>query len=218
MGSGEGDLGDVLGGFAGPALTARLRGIERVARGVTVENCDTFLDGANAGSEVLTAAAAVKRMAGQINVAIHALGILRCLPHILAGGEEIEYMSLGAGNTGRRFDLETNLRIAEFKFIRWRGGAEAARQNAVFKDFVMLAAQPTGKRRYLYLVGPDQAVRFLEGGRAIDSVLNANQKLGRLFRAQYGDRFRTVGEYYGVHGGEVEIVDVSPWVPELVVD
>ena len=218
MGSGEGDLGGVLGGFAGPALTAQLRGIEQVARGVTVEDCDAFLEVAKAGSEVLAAAAALKRMAGQVNVAIHALGILRCLPHILEVEEEVEYVSLGAGNTGRRFDLETNLRIAEFKFIRWRGGAEAARQNAAFKDFVMLATQPTRKRKYLYLVGTEQALRFLEGGRALDSVLNANQKLGRLFWAQYGDRFSTVGEYYGVHGGEVEIVDVSPWVPELVVD
>ena len=61
-------------------------------------------------------------------------------------------------------------------------------------------------------------MRFFGGGRALDSVLNASETLGRLFRAQYGDRFSTVGEYYGVHGGEVEIVDVSPWVPELVVD
>ena len=136
MGSGEGDLGGVLGGFAGPALTAQLRRIEQVARGVTVEDCDAFLEVAKAGSEVLAAAAALKRMAGQVNVAIHALGILRCLPHILEVEEEVEYVSLGAGNTGRRFDLETNLRIAEFKFIRWRGGAEAARQNAAFKDFV----------------------------------------------------------------------------------
>ncbi len=219
MGSGVGDLVGILGGFAGPALTARLRVIEGSARGVTVEDSGALLKSANAGSEVLAAAATLKRVAGQVNVAIHALGILRCLPHVLEAGEEIEYVSLGAGNTGKRFDLETNRRIAEFKFIRWRGGAEVARQNAVFKDFVTLATQRTSKRRYLYLAGTEQAVRFFRGGRTLDSVLkNASQTLGRLFREQYGDLFNTVGEYYGVHGGEVEIVDVSPWVPELMVD
>ena len=218
MGSGVEDLAGILGGFAGPALTARLRVIERSARGVTVEDSGALLKSANAGSEVLAAAAALKRMASQVNVAIHALGILRCLPHVLEAGEEIEYVSLGAGNTGRRFDLETNRRIAEFKFIRWRGGADVARQNVAFKDFVTLATERTSKRRYLYLAGTEQAVRFFRGGRALDSVLNASQTLGRLFRAQYGDLFNTVGEYYGVHGGEVEIVDVSPWVPELMVD
>jgi len=57
----------------------------------------------------MAAAALMKRVAGQINVVIHALGILLCLPHILEADEVVEYVSLGAGNTGRAFDLETNL-------------------------------------------------------------------------------------------------------------
>jgi hypothetical protein len=81
----------------------------------------------------------VKRLAREINVVIHALGILLCLPHILEPEETIEYVSLGAGNTGRAFDLETNKRIAEFKFSRWQGGAEAIRQNSLFKDFYCMA-------------------------------------------------------------------------------
>lgn len=44
-----------------------------------------------------------------------------CLPHILEPDERVESVSLGAGNTGRDFDLETNVRVAEFKFIHWRG-------------------------------------------------------------------------------------------------
>jgi hypothetical protein len=64
----------------------------------------------------------MKQVAGQINVVIHALVILLCLPHILKDHEVIEYVSLGAGNTARAFDLETNQRVAEFKFIRWQGG------------------------------------------------------------------------------------------------
>ena len=60
-------------------------------------------------------------------------------------------MSLGAGNTGRAFDLETNKRIAEFKFIRWQGGPEAIRQNALFKDFYFMAEHAGVKRKYLYV-------------------------------------------------------------------
>ena len=39
----------------------------------------------------------MKRLAGQINVTIHALGILLCLPHILEPSERVEPVSLGAG-------------------------------------------------------------------------------------------------------------------------
>jgi hypothetical protein len=49
---------------------------------------------------VLGAAGLVKQLAGQINMIIHALGILLCLPHILRPSEIIDYVSLGAGNTG----------------------------------------------------------------------------------------------------------------------
>ena len=114
--------------FAGPDLGRTISSIEETARGVRPENCEELLRQVGASNSVLGAAALVKSIAGQINVTIHTLGILRCLPSILEDGEVIEYVSLGAGNTGREFDLETNFRIAEFKFIRWQGGAEVIRQ------------------------------------------------------------------------------------------
>ncbi|WP_227672747.1 hypothetical protein, partial [Komagataeibacter sp. FXV3] len=156
-----------------------------------------------------------KRLAGQINVTIHALGILLCLPHILEPGERVEYASLGAGNTGRKFDLETNLRVAEFKFIKWRGGPESIRQNGVFKDYLLLAADNTTKRKYLYLLGTRHALRFLRGGRALSSILSRNSKLQKMFSAEFGDKFQTVGEYYAAHADAVQIEDVSPWLSEL---
>lgn len=111
----------LLSRFTGTDLTQTLGRIEGAVRGVTAEDCGMFLEGAGAEREVLSAAAEMKRLAGQINVTIHALGILLCLPYILEPGERVEYVSLGAGNTGRQFDLETNYRVAEFKFIRWAG-------------------------------------------------------------------------------------------------
>ncbi len=208
----------LLSGFTGPDLTHTLGRIEGAVRGISANNCDAFLEGAGAGREVLAAAAEMKRLAGQINVTIHALGILLCLPHILEPGEKVEYVSLGAGNTGREFDLETNLRVAEFKFIRWRGGPESIRQNSIFKDYVLLAEHPTPKRKYLYLLGTHHALKFLQGGRALNSVLSRNDKLQKMFFDRFGDRFRTVRDYYAAHGGAVQIEDVSAWLSELAED
>ena len=61
------------------------------------------------------AALLVKRSAGQINVIVHAVGILVALPKILEPGELVQSLSLGAGNTGRAHDLETDRRIDEFR-------------------------------------------------------------------------------------------------------
>lgn len=202
--------------FTGENLTATLAGLETAVRGGSLEDIPNLLVGAGADGAALTAAAELKRLAGQINVTIHALGILRCLPHILEPGERVEYVSLGAGNTGRPFDLETNVRVAEFKFIHWRGGAETIRQNGVFKDYFQLAEHPTAKQKYLYLFGTDHALKFLKGGRAMSSVLSRGEKLQQVFRDRFGNSFPTVGSYYAVHSEAVRVVDVSPWLGELV--
>src|SRR5436305_14059511 len=103
--------------FRGADLTQTIYQIEKSVTGVSAEKYAEVVSTSGAKAEVLGAAGLVKQLAGQINVVIHALGILLCLPHILRPGEIIEYVSLGAGNTGRAFDLETNQRIAEFEFI-----------------------------------------------------------------------------------------------------
>ncbi|KQR36032.1 hypothetical protein [Agrobacterium rubi] len=208
----------LLAQFTGADLTRKLSGIEGAVRGITADQCNAFLEKAGAGREVLSAAAEMKWLAGQINVTIHALGILLCLPHILEPGEEVQSVSLGAGNTGRDFDLETNYRVAEFKFIRWRGGAESIRQNGIFKDYLMLAEYETEKRKYLYLLGLEHALKFFNGGRAISSVLSRNGKVSELFADRYGDQFRTVRDYFAIHGDAVRIEDVSPWLSELAGD
>ncbi|MGV7122355.1 hypothetical protein [Sphingopyxis sp. 550A] len=205
-----------LARFTGPNLTATLTRLESSIRGVTAADCAGFLNGVDADRDVLSAAAELKRQAGQINVTIHALGILLCLPHLLRPGEQVEYVSLGAGNTGRAFDLETNMRVAEFKFINWRGGSETIRQNGVFKDYLMLALSPSKKQKDLYLLGTGHALKFLRGGRAMSSVLSRNEKLQSMFIERFGDKYRTVGDYYADNFDAVSIKDVSPWLSDLV--
>ncbi len=205
----------LLRDFSGHELSAKLKQVEGAIAGMTLTRYPAFLLNTGADRKVLAAAADLKKLAGQINVLIHALGILLCLPRILEKGETVQYVSLGAGNTGRKFDLETDRRIAEFKFIQWRGGAESIRQNSVFKDYFELARCTNGKQRYLYLLGTEHPLRFLNSRRALDSVLSRNVKLKATFRDLFGDRYRTVGEYYRAHSREVKIVDVAGWLSEL---
>lgn len=206
---------ELIGRFTGEDLTRTLAGIETSVRGLTETDSAAFVQRAGAGREVLAAAGEMKRLSGQINVTIHALGILLCLPHILEPGEIVESVSLGAGNTGRMFDLETNFRVAEFKFITWRGGSETIRQNGVFKDFMVMAEHETTKRKYLYLLGTEQALRFFRGGRALASVLSKDTRRSDGFKARHGDQYKTVGDYFAQYADTVTIVDVSQWLSEL---
>lgn len=153
-------------------------------------------------------------MAGQINTLLHTVGILRSLPHILEPGEVVESLSLGAGNTGRDHDLETDRQIAEFKFIDWRGGAESIRQNSVFYDIFGLVSAETEKRRVLYLLGTEHALSFLRGGRVISSVLSRNRRMSEAFYERHGENgFATVSSYWETVEQLVEIKDLRESVP-----
>ena len=189
-------LVELLSKFSGDDLTRTLSSIETSVRGLRATGYEDFLVNAGATREALAAAARLKRIAGQINVAIHALGILLCLPHILNPDEEVEYISLGAGNTGREFDLETSHRVAEFKFIHWRGGPEFIRQNSVFKDFFLLAESEIAKAKYLYVLGTEHPLKFLNGGRALTSVLSKDERIRDRFYALFQDRYLRVRDYY----------------------
>jgi len=202
--------------FGGSDLTRTLAQIEGSLQGVTLDGYAGVLSACGAKSQVLGAAGLLKQLAGQINVVVHALGILLCVQHILRHGEAIEYVSLGAGNTGRDFDLETDQRIAEFKFIHWEGGPESIRQNALFKDFYEMAEHTTEKQKFLYVLGTQHVDKFFNGGRAISSVLSRHVKLKAEFAQKYGDRYLKVRDYYVPKKDLVTIQDISPFVPELV--
>ena len=204
--------------FGGNDLTYTLSKIESSIRGINANDCPDMLTSFGISGELLVAAAMMKRVAGQVNVLIHAMGILACLPHLLHAEESVEYVSLGAGNTGRSFDLETSHRIAEFKFIRWRGGPESIRQNQLFKDFYLLARHETHKQRVLYVLGTEYPLKFFNGGRALSSVLSRHAAVAALFKSDFDDRYRIVREYYLDHKGQVAIHDVSQWVPDLIGD
>jgi hypothetical protein len=198
----------------GKELTSRISVLEAAVGQLSAEQVSAVLDSEGLDVELLDAARQVKRIAGQINVVIHAVGIMVSLPHILESGEIVDSVSLGAGNTGRDHDLETNQRIAEFKFIDWQGGSETIRQNNVFADVFNLAVTETAKRKILYVLGTDHPLRFLRGGRALSSVLGRAPKVRRLFHETYGEgAYTTVGEYWEEVREQVELVDLRESVP-----
>jgi hypothetical protein len=201
--------------FKEDSLRKRIASIEAKLHGADSAACQAFDSNEGIGPELLIAAFALKRASSQINEVVHAVGILVSLPHILRDGELVEALSLAAGNTGKTFDLETNQRVAEFKFIDWKGGPESIRQNQLFKDFYLLAEFSTPKERYLYVLGADHPTKFLTGGRALDSVMSRNNKLWTEFQRTYGGRFSTVSDYYGYRKDKVKIVDLANVVPRF---
>jgi hypothetical protein len=108
--------------------------------------------------------------------------------------------------------LETDRRVAEFKFIKWRG-ADAIRQDTLFKDFYLLAESGSTKRKFLYVLDAEFPSRFLSGRRAISGVLSRASGLLQDMNQRYGPRFKVVGDYYGFRKNAVEIVDLKKSIP-----
>jgi hypothetical protein len=199
--------------FARPdALTAKIASLEGDLATLSREQILGHPHMVGLAEHTLPAALAIKALAGQINVVIHAVGILVALPYILEAGEAVEVLSLGAGNTRRPFDLETDRQVAEFKFITWRG-SDTIRQNSTFVDLFNLATASTTKRRVLYVLDKEYPLRFLRGGRSLHSVLSKNVKTKERFFSMHGSQFERVRDYFATIESRVEVVDLRALVP-----
>ena len=201
--------------FQGSSLTKNLAKIETSILGFDAKKADVFCNAKGINDDFMSSALSIKDLAGQINVIIHAAGILQSLPFILEKNEIVESVSLGAGNTGRKFDLETNHRVAEYKFIDWKGGAESIRQNGVFKDFYELAEHETNKDKILYVIGTTYPLKFFNGNRALTSVLSRYPKILNEIKDKYGEEIKSVSDYFNLKKSDVSICDVSPYIGRI---
>jgi hypothetical protein len=191
---------------------ARVSLLEQAVTGADSQHVAELLQREMVTDSLLVAGLIVKSLTGEINVLIHALGILLTLPHILVPGETVLSVSLGAGTGGRPYDLETTYRVAEFKFTRWRGH-DAVRQRELFADFVNLAEDDSDRWRVLYVTG-SLPERFLKNSRRrLASVCERRPEIMRRITSLYGDRYRTVRDYTSDRGHRVEIVDLEPILP-----
>jgi hypothetical protein len=203
---------EAISNFKGNSLTESLSILEEDIVGADASTSLTYCSEKSINDNFIDSALAIKKVAGEINVIIHASGILHALKDILKAGETVQSVSLGAGNTGRKFDLETNLQIAEFKFIDWKGGAESIRQNGIFKDFYELAEYDTEKTKNLYVVGTHYPLKFLNGGRALTSVLSKQPIVYKNILDKYGPEITITRDYYNLHKDLVNVIDVSPYI------
>jgi hypothetical protein len=196
-------------GFKGSSLKTKLSELEAIVVGSRMSNTDSFYAEQGLDTALMLSARRLKAAAAQIDEVIHSVGILQSLQHILEYDEQVEYVSLGAGNTGKKFDLETNKRVAEFKFIDWQPKSNTIRENGIFKDFYALAEHDTNKKKELYVIGPNHVLKFLNGGRALNSVLSKQPKILAGIISKYSGSLKVVRNYYEIHQNNVEIHDVS---------
>ena len=199
--------------YTGADLTKKIAQIEKSLKFKNKLYIGNFINSECLGVSMLQSAIKIKQVVGQINVIIHAIGILNALPYVLEEDENIESLSLGAGNTGKDFDLETNKRIAEFKFASWKG-SDTIRQNNIFIDFFNIAEYETMKRKCLYVLSKKQITKFLDNNRALPSVLSKNKNAYDRFYRINGSRYNTVYEYYRDKRHLVEIVDLEEIMPK----
>ena len=173
---------------------------------------------AGVDAQLLAAAVAVRRELGHLDDLIHAAAIMTLLPGLLEDGETlVARPSLAAGDDpGMPFDVETNLRVAEFKLAAW-SGRDDQRKRELFRDFVRLAADTSGRRPELLVLGPEPQ-RFLEASRSKASwALARSPGTLRLFTERFGDVSVSVAAFTAGPGARVRVVDMAPLLPAGII-
>ncbi|MFC5179476.1 hypothetical protein [Nocardioides taihuensis] len=174
--------------------------------------------GGEPGIALFTAAVQTRQRLGRLSDLIHATGIALMLPALLEPDERLTNRpSLAAGNDpSRPFDVETDRRIMEFKFGVWQPGSNADRKRGVFHDLLHLAADPSGRRPELYVVGP-QAEKFLLGTTSkVAWALNRQaEKSRQLFEERFGSVDIPIPEFTRGPAAHVQIVDLEQRLPVL---
>ena len=204
---------DRLAKFSGKDLASKIAELEFKLVGLGSSQVQEWLQSASIDQGLVQAARTVKRAAAQIDVILHALGILVLLPTILREGEKIESLSLGAGSSEtKRFDLETDQRVAEFTFIDWRGN-DNTRLQKMFKDFYRLAEFPTSKLKELWMSDDSFVLKYFRSGASVRSATHKHRDVWEDFQEKYPDLV-TVSDYYRLRVNSVYLRVYGPRGPE----
>lgn len=197
-------------------LTVAVRELEWALDGCGGEAAAEEVAAAGIDAELLAAAVGTRRQLGRLNDLIHASAIGLMLPLLLESDEVVlGRPSLAAGNDPTRpYDLQTTRRIAEFKLAMW-AGADAMRKRGVFKDLVHLAADESGRRAQLFVVG-DAPIRFLrESSSPASWGLDRAATSRAVFEQRFGPLTMPIRDFTAGPGARVELVDLLPLLPEL---
>lgn len=199
-------LADFMDGLP---LTTRVASLEAALLGSDSSSVAAIADDNDIAASTLSAALAVRDAFGRVSDVIHALVITLALPRILEPGETVTVRpSLAAGNDpGRKFDLETDRRVAEFKVSGWTG-TDAMRKRGTFVDLVHVALDESPRAKYVYVLG-DAPRRFLE--TTTSSVAWGFNRKSALQRAAFEERWGpaesiSIAEFRRTHARAVQIV------------
>ncbi len=165
--------------------------------------------------ELLRSAVAARDTFGKLHDLIHAAAIALALPHILTPGETLVRPSLAAGNTpDRLFDVETDRRVAEFKFARW-DGHDGGRQKPTVKDLARLAAESSGRNAELYVRGPRPITWLTSTKSSVRQQLKRYPTELDAYQATFGSADVTVAEFVSSRAAHVALIDIEQRVPSL---
>lgn len=168
---------------------------------------------------IFTSAKIIKEASAQIDEIVHASGIMLALSVWLNENEEVKYLSLGAGNHKEHFDLETNHRIAEFKFGKWNeNSANGIRRRGYFSNYITLLTADNGLKKYFVVEDKNAFLKFLNGTAKCKNVLSKNptgiEKLEKFLVNNKAEHIETVGEIYIQFIDKVAIVDYTEILKE----
>jgi len=204
--------------FLGVApLTDSIARLEYALEGCTGEEAPGRLHERGVSSDLLRAGLLARERFGRINDLIHATAIALALPHLLCPGETLRRPSLAAGNDpSRPYDVETDLRIAEFKLARW-AGSDAGRKRHLFKDVVHLAAADHGGRSVeLYVLG-QQPAHFLQmtTSTAAWALNRMADHTRQLFEQRFGSLRTPIPDFINGPAAHVAVIDLEQRLPQL---
>lgn len=157
------------------------------------------------------AAQIIKKASAQVDEIVHASGILLAIKSWLNENEEIEYFSLGAANHKNKFDLETKIRIAEFKFGKWNdSSANGTRRRGYFSNYVSLLTSDDKRDKYFVMEDKIGFLKFIEKDAKWENVLSRNKtgydKLSLFLNSEKQNNLKTVGEIFKKYKGKVQIL------------
>ncbi|MDQ7808174.1 hypothetical protein Q5425_30945 [Amycolatopsis sp. A133] len=178
-------------------LSSRVVRLEALLEGADSETVGARVAPEGMTDDLIRGALLVRQHAGRINDLIHAAMIVRALPKILEPGERIvRRPSLASGNDrSRKFDLETDRRVAEFKAAEWKG-RDAMRKRTLVADLVGLVLERDHRRAELYVLGR-MPIDFLQRSSSTMewALVRSSPHLRHAYEQRFGSAALTVSQF-----------------------
>ncbi|UPZ16245.1 hypothetical protein [Flavobacterium humidisoli] len=190
--------------FKNENISETLKDLQRLEKTISFPNFES----------IFTAAKIIKEASSQIDEIVHASGIMIAKEVWLHEDEKMQYLSLGAGNHKEHFDMETNLRIAEFKFGKWNeNSANGIRRRGYFSNYISLLTANDHRSKYFVVEDKNSFVKFMNGKATWRNVLSKNlssfKKLEKFLIENKKEHLVTVCEIYKEFEEQVTIIEYN---------